>query len=60
MVFVPRGQGPVAIHRHWGGRRASHAVHTSLHSSQSGAGLRALGPWGLSGDAGGSRTGWTP
>ena len=30
------------------------------HSSQSGAGLRALGPRGSSGDAGRSRTRWTP
>ena len=60
VVLVPCGQGPVAIHRHWGGRRVSHAAHTSRHSSQSGAGLRALGPRESPGEAGGSRTRWTP
>ena len=50
------GRGPVAIHRHWEGRRVSHGAHASRHSSQSGAGLRALSPRGLSGGAGGSRT----
>ena len=60
VVLLPCGQGPVVIHRHWGGRRESHAAHTSRHSSQSPAGLRALGPRGSSGDAGGSRTRWTP
>ena len=43
-----------------GGRRGSHAAHASRHSSQSGAGLRALGPRGSSSGAGGSRTRWTP
>ena len=57
---APYGRGPVAIHRHWEGRRGSHAAHASCHSSQSGAGLRALGPRGSSGGAGGSRTRWTP
>ena len=59
VVLVPSGQGSVVIHRHWGGRRASHAAHTSRHSSQSGVGLRALGPRGSSGDTGGSRPRWT-
>ena len=58
--LAPCGRGLVAIHRHWGGRWVSHAAHTSRHSSQSGAGLRALGPRGLSGGAEGSRTRWTP
>ena len=60
MVLVPCGQGPMVIHRHWGGRRVSHAALTSRHSSQSGAGLRALGPRGSLGDAGGSRIRSTP
>ena len=60
MVLVPCGQGPVVIHRHWGGGRVSHAAHTLRHSSKSGAGLRALGPRGSSGDAAGSRTRWAP
>ena len=60
MVLVPSGQGSVVIHGHWGGWRASHGAHTSRHSLQSGVGLRALGPWGSSGDARGSRTKWTP
>ena len=47
MVLVLCGHGLVVIHRHWGGRRASHAAYTSRHGSQSGAGLRALGPQGL-------------
>ena len=50
----------MVIHRHWGGRRVSHAAHTSRHSSQFGVGLRALGPRGSSGDAEGSRSRWTP
>ena len=37
----------------------SHAAHSRRHSSQFGVGLRALGPWSSSGDAGGSRTRWT-
>ena len=37
-----------------------HAAHPSRHSSQSGAGLRALGPQGSSGGATGSTTRWTP
>ena len=60
MVVAPGCQGLVAIHWHWGGRQASHSAHTPHHSSQSGVGLRALGPlvsWGV---AGGSRTRWTP
>ena len=52
--------GSAAIHRHWEGRRGSHAAHASRHSSQSGTGLRALGPRGSSSGAGGSRTRWTP
>ena len=59
MELVPCGQGLVVIHRHSGGRRASHAAHTPRYSSQSGVGLRALGPQGLSGNAGGGRTRWT-
>ena len=35
MVLVPRGQGLGVIHRHSGGKRASHAAHTPRHSSQS-------------------------
>ena len=54
------GRGPAAIHRHWEGRRGSHAAHASRHSSQSGAGPRALGPRGSSSGVGGSRTRWTP
>ena len=60
VVMVPGCQGSAAIHRHWGGRRVSHSAHLPHHSSQSGVGLRALGPWGLLGGAGGSRTRWTP
>ena len=60
VASAPYGRGPAAIHRHWEGRRRSHAAHASRHSSQSGAGLRALGPQGSSGGAGGSRTRWTP
>ena len=60
MASAGRGRGPVVIHRHWGGRWVSHAGHTSRHSSQSGAGLRALGPRGSSGGAKGSRSRWTP
>ena len=60
VASAPYGRGPVAIHRHWGGRRGSHAAHASPDRSQSGAGLRALGPRGSSGGAGGSRTRWTP
>ena len=54
------GREPAAIHPHWARRQASHAAHTSRHNSQSGAGLRALGPRGSSGGAEGSRTRWTP
>ena len=54
------GEGPAGIDRHWEGRRGSHAAHALRHSSQSGAGLRALGPRGSFGGAGGSRTRWTP
>ena len=60
VASAPYGRGPAAIHRHWEGRRGSHEAHASRHSSQSGAGLRALGPWGWSGGAGESRTRWTP
>ena len=52
-------QGSAAIHQHWGGRRMSHAARLPRHSSQSGLGLRALGPRGSSGGAGASRTRWT-
>ena len=53
VVLVPSGQGSMIMHQHWGGRRASHAAHTSRNNSPSGVGLRALGPGGSSGDAGG-------
>ena len=33
VVLVPFQQGLVVIHRHWGGRPASHAADTSRHSS---------------------------
>ena len=56
----PRTAGGPAIHRHWEGRRGSHAAHASRHTSQSGAGPRALGPRGSSSGVGGSRTRWTP
>ena len=60
VVSAPHGLGPAAIHRHWERRRGSHAAHASRHSSQSGAGPRALGPQGSSSGVGGSRTRWTP
>ena len=60
VVSAPCGQGPVVIYWHWGGRPVSSAAHTLRHRSRSGAGHRALGPRGLSGDAGGRRTRWTP
>ena len=60
VASAPHGRGPAAIHRHWEGRRGSHAAHASRHSSQSGAGPRALGPRGSSIGVGGSRTRWTP
>ena len=60
VALVPAGQGSAIIHRHWGGRRASHAAHSPRHSPKSGLGLRALGPRGSSGDAGGRTTRWTP
>ena len=60
VALSPCGRGPAAIHRHWAGRRVSHAAHMSRHSSQSGAGLRVLGPQGSSGGAEGSHTRWTP
>ena len=60
VVVVPGGQGSVAIHWHWGGRRASHTSHSPRHSSQFGVGLRALGPQGSLSGAGVSRTRWTP
>ena len=43
-----------------GGEAGAHAAHASRHSSQSGAGPRALGPRGSSSGVGGSRTRWTP
>ena len=46
VASAPYGRGPAAIHRHWEGGQGSHAAHASRHSSQSGAGLRALGPRG--------------
>ena len=60
VASAPHGRGQAAIHRHWEGRRGSHAAHASRHSSQSGAGPRALGPRGSSGGVGGSRTRSTP
>ena len=60
MALAPPGRGPVAIHLHWVGRRVSHAAHMPSHSSQSGAGLRALGPRGSSVGAEASRTRSTP
>ena len=60
VALAPGGHRLSAIHRHWGGRRASHPAHTLRHRSQSGPGLRALGPRGSSGFAGGSRTRWSP
>ena len=60
VASAPHGRGPAAIHRHWEGRRGSHAAHASRHSPQSGAGPRALGPRGSSGGVGGRRTRWTP
>ena len=60
VASAPHGRGSAAIHRHWEGRRGSHAAHASRHSSQSGAGLRALVPRGSSSGVGGSRTRWTP
>ena len=56
VVLVPGGQGSTAIHRHWGGRQVSHAAHLPRDSSRTGVGLRALGPRGPSGDAGGTQT----
>ena len=60
VASAPHGRGPAAIHRHLEGRRGSHAAHASRHSSQSGAGPRALGPRGSPSGVGGSRTSWTP
>ena len=60
VASAPHGRGPAAIHRHWEGRQGSHAAHALRHSSQSGAGPRALGPRGSSSPVGGSRTRWTP
>ena len=59
-MVAPGGHGPVVIHQHWGRRRATRSAHILCHSSQSGAGLRALGPQGSSGFAGGSHTRWSP
>ena len=52
VVVAPCSQRPVAIHRHWGGRQATHSAHTPHHSLQSGLGLRTLGPWASSGVTG--------
>ena len=60
VAVAPGGHGPVAIHLQRGGRRARNSAHTLRHSSQSRVGLRALGPRGSSGVAGGGRTRWTP
>ena len=60
VASAPHGRGAAFIHRHWQGRRGSHAAHAPRHSPQSGAGPRALGPRGSSGGVGGSRTRWTP
>ena len=59
VASAPHGRGPAAINRHSEGRWGSHAAHASRHSSQSGAGPRALGPRGSSSGVGGSRTRWT-
>ena len=42
VAVVPGNHGPVVIHRHQGGRRASHSADTLRNTSQSGAELRAL------------------
>ena len=60
MALTLSGRGLVAIHGHWGKSRVSQAAQMSRHSSQFGAGLRALGPRGSSGGVEGSRTRWTP
>ena len=60
VASAPYGRGPAAIHRQWEGRQGGHAAQASRLSSESGAGLRAPGPRGSSGGAGGSRTRWTP
>ena len=60
VVVIPGGHRPVAIHRHWGGRRASLSAHALRYSFHSGAGFKALGPGGSSGVAGESRIRWTP
>ena len=60
VASAPHGRGPAAIHRHWEGRRGSHAAHASRHSSQSAAGPRTLGPRGSWSGVGGGRTRWTP
>ena len=57
MVLVLCGQGSVVIHWHPGGRRASHVANTSRHRSQSGVGLRALGPKGRRAMPGGAAQG---
>ena len=59
VVMVPGGQWSLAIHRHWGGRRASHSAHLPRNSSESWVGARALATRGLSDCAGGSQTRWT-
>ena len=55
-VQAGAGGHPSAV----GGGRGIHAAHASRHCSQSGAGLRALGPRGSPVGARGSRTRWTP
>ena len=52
--------GTETIYRRWGSRRARGSAHSVRHSPGSGAGLRALGPQGLSGVTRGSRTRYTP
>ena len=39
VAVAPGRDGPLAIHRHWDGRRTSHSANKLRHSSQSGAGL---------------------
>ena len=60
VASAPHGLGPAALHRHWEGRRGSHATHVSRHSSQSGSGPRALGPGGPSALPGGAALGGPP
>ena len=60
VVMVPGGQGSAAIQQHWGRSQVSHPAQSPRHSSQSGVGLRALGPRGSSGGAAGGAQGGPP